>query len=153
MDLEFDDATVAFRDEVRAWLAANVPAEPLPSMDTAEGFGAHREWERTLADARWSVVSWPAEYGGRDAILVRVADLRGGVLPRRRPRRVTQNGIFLLAPTLFEYGTPEQQARILPRDGPRPRRSGPGLVRARGRQRPGRRCAPRRRARSTAAGC
>jgi alkylation response protein AidB-like acyl-CoA dehydrogenase len=30
------------------------------------------------------------------------------------PTRVSQNGIFLLAPTLFEFGTPDQQARFLP---------------------------------------
>lgn len=69
MDLEFDDATVAFRDEVRAFLAENVPSTPLKSMDTKDGFEEHRRWERTLADARLSVVSWPAELGGRDATL------------------------------------------------------------------------------------
>ncbi len=62
--------TLAFRDEVRAFLRGNVPAESLPSMDTAEGFAAHRAWEHVLADARLSVVSWPAEFGGRDATLL-----------------------------------------------------------------------------------
>ena len=61
--------TGAFRAEVRDWLAAHVPAEPLPSLDTAEGFARHREWERELAAARLSVVSWPARLRrpGRDA--------------------------------------------------------------------------------------
>ena len=49
-----------FRAEVRDWLRAHVPARPLPSVDTAEGFAAHREWEHELAAARLSVVSWPA---------------------------------------------------------------------------------------------
>ena len=48
MDLDYTPEQQAFREEVRTWLAANVPAEPLPSMDTAEGFLAHREWERVL---------------------------------------------------------------------------------------------------------
>ena len=60
----------AFRAEVRDWLAAHVPAEPLPPVDTAEGFARHREWERELAAARLAVVSWPAEYGGRGASLL-----------------------------------------------------------------------------------
>ncbi|GAA4490169.1 acyl-CoA dehydrogenase family protein [Rhodococcus olei] len=115
MDLEFDDATVAFRDEVRAFLKANVPAEPLPHMDTAEGFEAHRQWERTLAEARLSVVSWPAEYGGRDATLEQWVIFEEEYYRSGAPGRVSQNGIFLLAPTLFEHANPEQLARIMPR--------------------------------------
>jgi alkylation response protein AidB-like acyl-CoA dehydrogenase len=61
--------TDAFRAEVRDWLAAHVPAAPLPSFDTAEGFEAHRAWERSLAEARLAVITWPAAYGGRDATL------------------------------------------------------------------------------------
>jgi len=59
-----------FRAEVRGWLRAHVPAGPLPSVDTAEGFARHRAWERELAAARLSVVSWPPEYGGRGASLL-----------------------------------------------------------------------------------
>jgi alkylation response protein AidB-like acyl-CoA dehydrogenase len=54
-----------FRAGVRAWLAAHVPPVPLPPVETREGFEAHREWERALASARLSVVSWPPEYGAR----------------------------------------------------------------------------------------
>ena len=50
MDLNLSESELAFQAEARDWLAANVPAEPLPSMDTAEGFVAHQEWERKLAD-------------------------------------------------------------------------------------------------------
>ncbi|WP_070379687.1 acyl-CoA dehydrogenase family protein [Rhodococcus sp. WMMA185] len=115
MDLDFDDATLAFRDEVRTFLRDNVPAQPLPSMDTAEGFEAHREWERTLADARLSVVSWPRELGGRDASLLEWVVFEEEYYRSGAPGRVSQNGIFLLAPTLFEHACAEQLARIMPR--------------------------------------
>ncbi len=69
MDLTWSPAEQEFRAEVASWLAANVPAEPLPSGDTAAGFALHLEWERKLFDARWAVVSWPEEYGGRGASL------------------------------------------------------------------------------------
>ncbi|WP_072686935.1 acyl-CoA dehydrogenase family protein [Rhodococcus marinonascens] len=115
MDLEFDDATLAFRDEVRAFLRKNVPAKPLPSMDTADGFEAHREWERTLADARFSVVSWPRELGGRDSSLLEWTVFEEEYYRSGAPGRVSQNGIFLLAPTLFEHACAEQLARIMPR--------------------------------------
>jgi len=115
VDLDFDAKALAFRDEVRTFLAENIPAEPLPSMDTAEGFEAHRAWERTLADAHFSVVSWPAEYGGRDASILEWVIFEEEYYAANAPGRVSQNGIFLLAPTLFEHGTPEQRARIMPR--------------------------------------
>jgi len=115
VDLDFDAKALAFRDEVRTFLVENIPAEPLPSMDTAEGFQAHRAWERTLADARFSVVSWPAEYGGRDASILEWVIFEEEYYAANAPGRVSQNGIFLLAPTLFEHGTPEQHARIMPR--------------------------------------
>ncbi len=70
MDLTLTPDEVAFRDEVRAWLTANVPAEPLPSMDTEVGFAAHMAWERRLAAAGLSAVSWPRALGGRDATLI-----------------------------------------------------------------------------------
>lgn len=114
MDLDLSDSEVAFRDEARAWLAANVPAEPLPSMDTAEGFVAHQEWERRLADARWAVVSWPEDYHGRDASLVEWVVFEEEYYRAGAPGRVPQNGIFLLAPIIFDHGTPEQQDRFLP---------------------------------------
>ncbi|MGC4963136.1 acyl-CoA dehydrogenase family protein [Gordonia sp. DT218] len=115
MDLYFDDDAEEFRTEVRSWLAEHVPAEPLPSMDTAEGFEAHREWERTMAADRMSVVSWPEEYGGRDVPLLHWVIFEEEYYRSGAPGRVSQNGIFLLAPTLFEHANPDQLARILPR--------------------------------------
>jgi alkylation response protein AidB-like acyl-CoA dehydrogenase len=120
MDLDLSESELAFRDEARSWLEANVPAEPLPSMDTEAGFRAHQEWEAKLAEARWSVVSWPTAYGGREASLVEWVIFEeeyyraGAQYPWGSPGRVSQNGIFLLAPILFDHGTPEQQDRFLP---------------------------------------
>ena len=104
-----------FRAECRAWLEANVPRPALPTGDTREGFAAHLEWERALFDARYAVVSWPEQYGGRDASLWEWLIFEEEYYRAGAPQRVTQNGIFLLAPTIFEFGTPEQQDRILPK--------------------------------------
>jgi len=114
MDLSFSESELAFQAEARAWLAANVPAEPLPSMDTAEGFAAHQEWEAKLAEARWSVVSWPTAYSGREASLVEWVIFEEEYYRAGAPGRVSQNGIFLLAPIIFDHGTQEQQDRFLP---------------------------------------
>ena len=115
MDLTFTEEEQAFRAEARTWLEANVPRPALPSGDTREGFALHKEWERALFDARWAVVSWPQKYGGRDASLMEWLIFEEEYYRDGAPQRVTQNGIFLLAPTLFELGTKEQRNRILPR--------------------------------------
>jgi alkylation response protein AidB-like acyl-CoA dehydrogenase len=115
MDLSFSSEEDAFRAECRAWLEANAPRSALPSGDTRAGFTAHLEWERALFEARFAVVSWPQEFGGRDASLWDWLIFEEEYYRAGAPQRVTQNGIFLLAPTIFEFGTPEQQARILPK--------------------------------------
>ncbi|GAV43215.1 acyl-CoA dehydrogenase family protein [Streptomyces acidiscabies] len=115
MDLTWSPEEDAFRQEARDWLAAHVPSPPLPSGDTRDGFAAHLDWERELFAARWSAVSWPEEYGGRGASLWEWLIFEEEYYRAGAPARVTQNGIFLLAPTIFRYGTPEQQARLLPR--------------------------------------
>lgn len=115
MDLRFTEDQEAFRHEARSWLAAHSPApRSLPSLDTAEGFEAHREWERTMYADRWSVVSWPAEYGGRGVGILEWLIFEEEYWRAQAPPRVSQNGVFLLAPTLFEFGTEEQKARFLP---------------------------------------
>ena len=114
MDLRYSDSQQAFRAEVRAWLSQHVPANPLPSFDTAEGFEAHRDWERTLAEGNWGMVTWPEAYGGRGCDLIEWLIFEEEYYRAGAPLRVNQNGIFLLGPTLMEYGTEEQKARFIP---------------------------------------
>ena len=114
MDLAFSPEDEAFRAEVREWLHAHVPRAPLPSLETEDGFAAHRSWEAELAADRWSVVNWPSRYGGRDAGLLRWLLFEEEYWAADAPGRVGQNGIQLLAPTLLDHGTEEQRARILP---------------------------------------
>ncbi|MEV6007534.1 acyl-CoA dehydrogenase family protein [Streptomyces sp. NPDC051976] len=113
-DLSFSAGQDAFRKEIRGWLARHVPDEPLPSMDTEPGFRAHQAWERTLYDAGWAVVGWPPEYGGRGLGLDEWLIFEEEYWRAGAPGRVGQNGIFLFAPTVFAFGTSEQQARVLP---------------------------------------
>src|SRR5437867_5365088 len=110
MDLSFTPEEEAFRAEARAWLEANGPG-PLPSMDTPDGFESHREWEEHLHEDGWAAVSWPAEYGGCDATLIEWLIFEEEYYRVGAPRRLNQNGLFLLGPTLLEYGTEEQKQR------------------------------------------
>ncbi|MER5192645.1 acyl-CoA dehydrogenase family protein [Streptomyces sp. NPDC002755] len=114
MDLAHSPADEAFRAEARAWLRARVPSGPLPSLETAEGFAAHRAWEAELASGGWSAVNWPTRYGGRDCGLMRWLVFEEEYYAAGAPGRVNQNGVSLLAPTLLDHGTEEQRARVLP---------------------------------------
>ncbi len=107
-----DGADAAFRAEARAWLQANVP-RGLPSMGSAEGIAAHVAWEQTLFAAGWAVPAWPAAYGGRDATIAQWLIFEEEYYAAGGPPHVTQNGVSLLAPALFELGTDEQKARLL----------------------------------------
>jgi alkylation response protein AidB-like acyl-CoA dehydrogenase len=115
MDLRYTAEQQAFRAQARLWLEENVPGQPLASFDTREGFEAHRRWEAKLQAGGWAVVSWPVEYGGRGADLLQWLIFEEEYYRAGAPRRVNQNGIFLLGPTLMEFGTPEQKARHLPK--------------------------------------
>ena len=121
MDLTWTDAEQAFRTEARAWLREHLElwreqcGGVIHSGDTREGFAQHLVWERMLFEDRWAVVSWPKAYGGREASLWEWIIFEEEYYATGGPQRVTQNGIFLLAPSIFEFGTPQQRDVILPR--------------------------------------
>jgi alkylation response protein AidB-like acyl-CoA dehydrogenase len=116
VNLTYTDEQRAFRAEARAWMQANVPKQPLASFDVSrEGFEAHRFWERKLNQGRWGMVTWPEACGGRGLDLIRWLIFEEEYYRAGAPTRVNQNGIFLLGPTMMEFGTEEQKARFLPR--------------------------------------
>ncbi|HEX4305955.1 MAG TPA: acyl-CoA dehydrogenase family protein [Solirubrobacterales bacterium] len=113
MDWSLSAAEVEFREAARSWLRGHVPSSSLPSMDTAAGFRVHREWERELFDGGWAAVTWPRRFGGRDASVVEWLLFEEEYYAAGAPGRVTQNGVFLLGPTLLEVGSEEQKERLL----------------------------------------
>ncbi|NLP64864.1 acyl-CoA dehydrogenase [Paraburkholderia sacchari] len=114
MKLEYTDKQKSFRLEVRQWLKEHVPTEPLESFDTEKGFQQHRQWERRLNTGRWSSVTWPVELGGRGCDLVEWLIFEEEYWRAGAPMRVNQNGVFLLGPTLMEFGSEAQKKRFLP---------------------------------------
>jgi alkylation response protein AidB-like acyl-CoA dehydrogenase len=114
MDLDLNEGQRAFRDEIRSWLAENVPRAPLPPTATPEGLAAHREWEKRLFDAGYAAIDWPKEYGGRDADLLTQAIFSEEYALAKAPDRINVLALGLAGPTLMVYGTEEQQRRWLP---------------------------------------
>jgi alkylation response protein AidB-like acyl-CoA dehydrogenase len=112
MDLTFNEQEAAFRDEVRAWFAANDPG-PEPQHDEDAHYAWRRAFQRRLAADGLAAVHWPKEYGGRAATLTESAIFfeelgrSGGPLP------ANVLGLLLAGPTIMTWGTDEQKDRYL----------------------------------------
>jgi hypothetical protein len=95
-------------------MQANVPAAPLETLEREDGFHQHVAWERKLAEGGWGMVTWPVEYGGRGLDLIQWLIFEEEYWAAGAPLRANQNGIFLLGPTIMEFGTDLQKQRFLP---------------------------------------
>jgi len=111
VDLTLSPSEASFRDELRAWLAANDPGRE-PEGDLA-GFEFRRAWQRQLHDAGWAGVSWPKEYGGRGATLVEQAIYNEEFVRAQAPSAANVLGLAMGGPTVIAHGTEEQKQRYL----------------------------------------
>src|SRR6476619_2843816 len=110
MDLAPTIDEAALREEIRAWLRANLPWEygrGLPPRFDDLG--------EEVASGRWVGVGWPRELGGRGAGPVEHYIVTEELARGRAPELVGRIGVNLVGPTLLAHGTPEQQARWLPK--------------------------------------
>jgi len=113
MDLAFSPAEEAFRAELRAWLAANLPREIPEPQTLAEEVAWLVDWQRTLAGARWVGVHWPHAYGGRGASTVENYIFQEEMARARAPEIINRIGVNLVGPTLIHHGTAAQKERYL----------------------------------------
>jgi alkylation response protein AidB-like acyl-CoA dehydrogenase len=114
MDMHFDEQAEAFRREIRGWLEANVPTEPMPS-EPEEAFQFKRAWQRTMYDAGWAGIHWPTSYGGRGATLVEQAIFSLEMARAQAPEMANALGLMIVGPTLMAHGTEEQKQRYIPK--------------------------------------
>jgi len=113
MDLGFSATEEAFRDEVRAWLEANLPPEwrhrGIGGYREDEEEGVQREWQRRLHEAGWLKLAWPREAGGRGATPVMQAIYQEEMARVGAPGILGRLGVTLLAPTLVAMGSDWQK--------------------------------------------
>jgi len=117
MDLNLTPNEQQFRDEFRAWLKANVPAEwtgnGRNSEDRAEHLAYLRDWQRKLYEGGWAGISWPKEYGGRGAKLIEQAIFQEELARANAPQLIGTIGLSLVGPTIIAMGTEAQKTRYL----------------------------------------
>src|SRR5215218_2794933 len=113
MDLTFNEAETAFRDELREWLADNAPGDPPARGSEDDRYAFLRDWQRKLADGGWAGVHWPVEYGGRGATLTQSAIFFEELGRAAAPLPANVLGLLLAGPTIMIWGTDEQKERYL----------------------------------------
>jgi alkylation response protein AidB-like acyl-CoA dehydrogenase len=111
VDLTFDEREIAFREELRGWLADNPAGEP-PETEDAH-YQWRRDFQRRLAGGGWAAVHWPREYGGRGVTLTESAIFFEELGRSGAPLPANVLGLLLAGPTIMAWGTQEQKDRYL----------------------------------------
>ncbi|HEV7313155.1 MAG TPA: acyl-CoA dehydrogenase family protein [Sphingopyxis sp.] len=118
MDMLNDPALMAFREEVRAFLSANLPDDICRGAARATSVFIDPDvslpWQRILHAKGWAAPDWPAEFGGPgwseiERYIFAAECARAGA-PNLAPM-----GLKMVAPVIMHYGSPEQRAHYLPR--------------------------------------
>jgi hypothetical protein len=115
MDLAFSPQELAFRDEVRTFIAENYPANLRGKQDEGEELGREDmlSWHRVLARKGWVAPAWPREYGGPGWTATQ-RYIFSEELARADTVPILPFGINMVGPVIYTFGTPEQKARFLP---------------------------------------
>ncbi len=115
MNLDFSPEDVAFRAEVRAFIASAYPQSLRGKQDEGEELAKEDflAWHRILAKKGWVAPAWPTEYGGPGWTSVqRYIWSEECALADTVP--ILPFGINMVGPVIYTFGTPEQKARFLP---------------------------------------
>jgi alkylation response protein AidB-like acyl-CoA dehydrogenase len=117
MDLNLTAEETRLRDELRAWLAANMPKDwsDWREKPLEVSFPYLRAWQRKLQDGGWAAVSWPKEYGGRSASLMEQAIFWEEMTRADAPPMANSLGLGLIGPTIIAHGTEAQKKRFIPK--------------------------------------
>ncbi|MBD9676564.1 acyl-CoA dehydrogenase family protein [Pseudomonas sp. PDM18] len=116
MDIHFTPEEIVFREEVRAFLRSELPAEISTRILQGKRLSKEHQvaWMRTLNQRGWLAPGWPVEYGGTGWSLVQKHIFEEECFVAGAPK-VVSFGAKMVAPVLIKFGTPEQKARFLPR--------------------------------------
>jgi len=110
----------AFRDELRAWLAENLPDfidqgeigdESNPDRRTML---RRQAWQRRLHEGRWAAINWPVSWGGREATVSQNAIYSEEMARAKTPGIYNANGLWQIGPMILRWGTEDQQQMWLP---------------------------------------
>ncbi|MDR6840544.1 acyl-CoA dehydrogenase family protein [Pseudoxanthomonas sacheonensis] len=117
MDLDFNLEEQAFRDEVRQFLAAELPADIRDRMSRDDASQIRDDivrWQKILHAKGWGAPAWPVEFGGTGWSKTQQYLFETECALADAPAQLAF-GIKMVAPVIMRYGSAEQQQQFLPR--------------------------------------
>lgn len=117
MDFHYSPQEEAFRQELRTWLAENLPRDYDPDVfaekDADERFAIQLAWQKKLYEGKWVGIDWPRAYGGRGATTLEQVIYQEELGRVQAPGIANILGVMLVGPTLIHWGTEEQKKRFV----------------------------------------
>jgi alkylation response protein AidB-like acyl-CoA dehydrogenase len=117
MDLRFSTEEELFREEVRDFLDRELPAERRTDPDSIDISDEHhqfaRGFDRKLAERGWLCLSWPKEYGGQGASIMKQVIFQEEMY-YAGAYSTSSMGVNIVGPAIIAHGAPEQKQRYLP---------------------------------------
>ena len=115
MDLNFSAEDIAFRDEVRSYIAENYPDDLRAKADEGEELSKEDllKWHKILGQRGWSAPAWPTQYGGPGWNSIQ-RYIWSEECARADTIAVLPFGVTMVAPVIMAFGTEEQKAKHLP---------------------------------------
>ena len=123
MDFAYTAEDEAFRTELVEWLDEHLPKFLAEWVEESDGSGTggvisqmerRRAWQRKLNEGRWAAISWPEEWGGRDATVTQNVIYSETMARYRTPGIYNANGLWQIGPMIIRWGTDEQKDRWIP---------------------------------------
>jgi len=115
MDLNFTPEELAFRAEIRAWVAENLPKDISHKVHNALRLSKDdlQRWAKILGKKGWHGWAWPKQFGGPGWNAIERHLFEEECALAGAPR-VVPFGPVMVAPVIMAFGSPEQQKRHLP---------------------------------------
>jgi len=117
MDYQYPQSAEQFRLEVRQWLKENLTEDLLGLSNRGDIEDGElvklKAWNQKMADDRYVAISWPEEFGGRDAGVMEQVVLAEEMHRAGAPAPLNPIGLNNIAPSIMAYGTEEQKQTYL----------------------------------------
>ena len=123
MDFNDTPEEAAFRAEARSWLEANSklrsPDDATPDVlserTNDEALAAAKAWQKKKAEAGWACITWPKEYGGREATAIQSVIWGQEESKFNTPPNIFGIGTGMCGPTILTHGNEEQKQQWIPK--------------------------------------